>query len=165
MILICLMPPRSHIARHSPAPRSEILRQWIADGAEWGKHWAFRKTSFGPGHRVQKSIHRRGGFPKALQRGTGAFARSDRGRWIRRLSLDLTGSRLATTKSTLLFADGLADAYEKLGLGCCVQSTTASEWAWPWLDAGPLRPTQAASKVTPNGQLGPGVIGSVDCTQ
>ena len=54
-------PPKSHKARLTAA-QVDVLRRWIAEGAVWGKHWAFElpvKASVQPPHSHAFAVVRR----------------------------------------------------------------------------------------------------------
>ncbi len=80
-------PPKSHKPRLSPA-QAGVIRRWIAEGAVWGKHWAFEKPVKTPvqGHPVDHFVSARlskAGLTLAPAAPVHTLAR--------RLSFDLTG--------------------------------------------------------------------------
>ncbi|WP_133796446.1 PSD1 and planctomycete cytochrome C domain-containing protein [Prosthecobacter fusiformis] len=80
-------PPKSHKPRLNPE-QADVIRRWIAQGAVWGKHWAFEKPvkTKVTGHPVDHFITAR--LSKAgLQMAPQAPAHT----LLRRLSFDLTG--------------------------------------------------------------------------
>ncbi|MBL8209045.1 MAG: DUF1549 domain-containing protein, partial [Blastocatellia bacterium] len=77
-----LMPPaRSHKARLTEKEVA-TLRQWIAEGAPWGKHWSFEKPVRGPGSSIDAYTE-----PRLAAKNPEA----PRHTLARRISFDLTG--------------------------------------------------------------------------
>ena len=106
------MPPRGHDKQLTTAEK-EILRQWIAGGAEWAGHWAFetprpqeppacRNTDW-PLDPLDQFV-----LAKLQQRELGPAPRADRRTLIRRASFDLTGLP-PTVKDVRQFVDDPAD--------------------------------------------------------
>jgi hypothetical protein len=83
------MPPPKSGRQLTPA-QIETLRQWVAQGAKWGTHWAFsppkRSDPPIPGHPIDAFIHK-----KLTDAGLKPSPETDPERLIRRLALDLTG--------------------------------------------------------------------------
>ncbi len=84
------MPPKNAGERLKPA-QIELLKKWIAEGAEYSPHWAFIKPKpttppKGNGHPIDAFIQTR-----LLKEGLKMSPEADRPTLIRRLSLDLLG--------------------------------------------------------------------------
>jgi hypothetical protein len=81
-------PPKS--GRQLTPSQTETLKQWVAQGAKWGTHWAFtsakRTEPPAPGHPIDAFVHRKLG-----EKGLKPSPETDPERLIRRLALDLTG--------------------------------------------------------------------------
>lgn len=127
-------PPDSHrkpLAEHE----IDILRRWIADGAIWGKHWAFEKPSrpnmdASETHPVDAFIHKR------LEReGVKPSPEADRRTLIRRLTLDLTGLPPTADEVEAFVADPSPHAYEKRVDRLLQSEHYGERMAWPWLEA------------------------------
>ncbi|EMI20910.1 secreted protein containing DUF1549 [Rhodopirellula maiorica SM1] len=127
-------PPQSH---RKPLSQSEIdiLRRWIAEGAEWGNHWAFEppvrpqvpKSAANP---IDYFVHNR-----LEQHGLRPSGEADRRTLIRRVTLDLIGLPPTPAEVDAFLNDESADAYGKL-VDRLLQSPHYGErMAWPWLDA------------------------------
>jgi Protein of unknown function (DUF1553)/Protein of unknown function (DUF1549)/Planctomycete cytochrome C len=81
-------PPKS--GRQLTPTQIDTLRQWIAQGARWGTHWAFnavkRTDPPAPGNPIDGFIQK-----KLTEAGLKPSPETDPERLIRRLALDLTG--------------------------------------------------------------------------
>ncbi|WP_345684455.1 PSD1 and planctomycete cytochrome C domain-containing protein [Novipirellula caenicola] len=127
-------PPQSH---RKPLSQSEIeiLRRWIAEGAEWGSHWAFEKPVR---PEVPKSEANAIDFfirKRLQQNNLRPSVQADRRTLIRRVTLDLTGLPPTPEQVEAFVADDSPAAYENL-VDRLLQSPHYGErMAWPWLDA------------------------------
>lgn len=126
-----VMPTPKSNRKLSEAQR-QLLKQWIDDGAKWGRHWAFE--------RIEK--------PKIPQSDAknpiDAFVRAKLAekKWqssppaapatlLRRLALDLTGLPPTPEEIQAFAKDGYAKTVQRL-----LESPRFGErWAWDWLDA------------------------------
>jgi hypothetical protein len=134
---------------HMPPPKSgkaltknqvELIRRWIAEGAEWKGHWAFLKpvrpevpNVDDPGF-VRNPIDR---FllARQLQAGLRHAPEADRDTLIRRLSLDLLGLPPSLEVLNHFREDTKADWYERLVDHLLLQSEDYGErMALFWLD-------------------------------
>ncbi|MBK1833822.1 PSD1 and planctomycete cytochrome C domain-containing protein [Roseibacillus ishigakijimensis] len=86
-------PPKNH--RQLKGEEKELIRRWIAEGAEWGRHWSFEpiKKPAVPGgedHSVRNEID---AFVRARLRGKGLTPspEAEPETLLRRVALDLTG--------------------------------------------------------------------------
>lgn len=131
------MPPAS--SKLGPLSKSEIetLKQWVAEGAEYQKHWSFippqeprlpeRASS---AHPIDRLIRAR-----LVQRGVTQQPEADRATLIRRLSFDLTGLPPTPDELNAFVADDSADAYEKLVDRLLSSERYGERMAVDWLDA------------------------------
>ncbi|MCA9262545.1 MAG: PSD1 domain-containing protein, partial [Planctomycetales bacterium] len=118
----------------------ETLREWIADGAPWGQHWAFlpparptppTETSQAPwgvnpiDAFVLAGIHQAGWNPEPP---------ADRSTWLRRLSLDLIGLPPTPTELSSFLADSSPTAYERQVDRLLRSQHYGERWARWWLD-------------------------------
>ena len=131
-----MMPtPKSHKAP-LPAAQVEILRRWIAEGAPWGKHWAFERprrmeppgdgTVANPVDRwVQAEWKRAGieGKPPA-----------DPAVLLRRVSFDLTGLPPTRTEREAYLADRDPGAWERVVERLLDSPHFGERMAMWWLD-------------------------------
>ena len=106
--------------------QKQLLKQWIAEGAKWGKHWAFEpvirpKVPAGAKHPIDAFVRQ-----KLAAAGLAPNPPATRETLVRRLSLDLTGLP--------------PDPAEKAEPAALIEKLLASphfgeRWAWDWLDA------------------------------
>jgi len=133
------MPP----AEHGPGltePERELIRRWLAGGAEYDLHWAYvpvqrpAEPEVNQTKWVQNPIDR---FILAKLEGLGLEPEPpvDRAKLLRRLALDLTG--LAPTPELLqeFLADPSPSAYERAVDRLLAEPTYGEHWARMWLDA------------------------------
>ncbi|MCP5541315.1 MAG: PSD1 domain-containing protein [Akkermansiaceae bacterium] len=132
-------PPDSNLVLSNS--EKTLLRQWIAEGAEYEEHWAFTplaKPPFPGGtegrDRPENPIDR---FVAARLRDEGLeFApEADRPTLVRRVTLDLTGLPPAPEAVAKFVADPDPDAYEKLVDELLRSRHYGERMALPWLDA------------------------------
>jgi hypothetical protein len=116
---IRLMPPaHSHKARLTTTEVARI-REWIAQGAQWGKHWSFEPPVRGKGTTIDAYVNAR------LKNANGPAPRHT---LARRVSFDLTG--LPPTKEMLA-----EPSYEKLVDRLLASEHFGERMAMWWLDA------------------------------
>jgi len=134
------MPPKESGKTLGPA-QVELLRRWIAEGAPWGRHWAFEPM-------------RRPGIPKidgahhpidALVRATLAreagppvlptAPEAPRPTLLRRLSLDLTGLPPSPAEVEAFVADPSPKAYEREVDRLLASPRFGERMAWEWMEA------------------------------
>jgi len=127
------MPPVSSGLTLSP---SEIatLRQWVAEGAKWQKHWSFIppvRPDVPPGMNaidffVQQRLEKEGLKPSA---------EANRETLIRRVSLDLTGLPPTPSEIDAFLKDRSPNAYEKVLDRLLASPRYGERMAFRWLDA------------------------------
>ncbi len=125
------MPPSDHAVQLT-ATQKNLLRQWIAEGAEYQRHWAFvsptrpiTKTRNAIDEIVRRELSRRGWKPSP---------RADRLTLIRRLSLDLTGLPPTPDEVDAFVTDRSANAYEKQVDRLLASPRFGERMAMWWLD-------------------------------
>jgi mono/diheme cytochrome c family protein len=112
------MPPKNS-GKTLSKTEIELLRRWIAEGAEWQKHWAFVRP-VRPAEPPLKDMHwARGAIDRfVLARlesdGLKPSPEASRETLIRRLSFDLTGLPPTPKEVDAFLADKSEQAYEKL---------------------------------------------------
>jgi mono/diheme cytochrome c family protein len=118
----------------------ELLRRWIAEGADMSQHWAFVAPKRPPLPQVRNTHWPRNGIDlfvlarlEAL--GLQPAPEADRNTLIRRVTLDLTGLPPTPDEVDAFLADQRPDAYERL-VDRLLQSVHYGErMALDWLDA------------------------------
>lgn len=133
------MPPVAH-GDALPPQEIAIIEQWISDGANWEEHWAYEPEVV---HPVE--------VPAALAdwgqneidayvlsamdaQGLAPNPEEDRGRLLRRLSLDLIGLPPTWDEVRAFEADSSADAFAKQVDRLLARPEFGERWAAPWLD-------------------------------
>lgn len=129
-----LMPPPDSHRKPLTAKESEILRNWIAQGAPWGKHWAFEKPvkeavpagvnsvdHFVREKLAEEELVFSGPAPKHTQ--------------IRRLSLDLTGLPPTAEEARAFLQDESPQAWDAAVERVLNSPHLGERLAMWWLDA------------------------------
>jgi len=130
-------PPDSH--KHLTDAQKDILKRWIAQGAEYQPHWAYVMPSR-PTMPVVKN-------KKAVRNAIDAFIvenleaknlkpsrEADRRTLLRRLSLDLIGLPPPPEEMAAFLADKRPDAYERQVERLLASPHFGERMAVPWLD-------------------------------
>jgi len=133
-----LMPPaESH--KHLAPAQKEMLKAWIASGAEYQAHWAYVK----PERTDPPKVKNRKRVENAIDsfivhhletRGIQSSSEADRRTLLRRLSLDLTGLPPSMDELAGFLADKSADAYERQVDRLLSSAHYGERMAVPWLD-------------------------------
>ena len=119
----------------------ELIRQWIAGGAEWSEHWAFVKPTR---PLVPKTLNTARSVRNAIDafiiaqldaKGLSPSPEADKRTLIRRLTLDLTGLPPTPQEINAFLADDSPEAYERLVDRLMASPRYGERMAWPWLDA------------------------------
>ena len=106
--------------------QKQLLKQWVAEGAKWGKHWAFEPVKrptvpTGAKHPIDALVR-----AKLKEQGLTPAPRADEATLARRLSLDLTGLPPVPNQTSPL--DTQIDHL-------LASPQFGERWAWDWLDA------------------------------
>lgn len=134
-----VMPP-PETQKPLSAEQRELLRRWIAAGAEYAPHWAFVSPQRPPFPNVRTTTWPRNQIDLfVLQRleveGLSPAPDADRATWLRRVYLDLTGLPPSPHDARDFLEDSAADAYERV-VDRLLQSPRYGErMAMHWLDA------------------------------
>ena len=118
-----------------PTPKSKrklsesqkaLLKQWVAEGAKWGKHWAFEPVTrpaipAGATHPIDAFVR-----AKLSAKGLKPAPKASPETLVRRLSLDLTGLPPAESRT-----QNINSKIEEL----LASPHFGERWAWDWLDA------------------------------
>ena len=113
----------------------DLLKRWIDEGAQWGKHWSFepfkRPTLVaGSVHPIDVMVDGR------LQKeGVPASDPAPRHTLIRRLSLDLTGLPPTAADTQAFLSDTAPGAWERVVDRLLKSNAFGERMAWDWLDA------------------------------
>lgn len=129
------MPPGSAHRRELSEEEIAALRQWIATGAEWGRHWSFEKPvrpelPHSDLHPIDAFVRNR------LERdGIQPAPTAPRRTLIRRLSFDLTGLPPTQDEVAAFVADDSPQAYEIVVDRLLDSPHYGERMAMWWLDA------------------------------
>ena len=127
--------------------QKQLVKQWIAEGAKWGRHWAFEPVKrppvpAGAKHPIDAFVR-----AKLAEKKMAPAARADEATLVRRLCLDLTGlppdpgvESSGMSGRSKPAGSELETKNLTLGTATLVDRLLASEhfgerWAWDWLDA------------------------------
>ncbi len=128
-------PPKAH--KELTPTQIETLKRWVAEGAQWGKHWAFEKIERPVVPKIEGATNPIDAFVRArLQReGLQPSPEAPRETLIRRLSLDLTGLPPSPEEVDAFLADTAPGAYERVADRLLASPHYGERMALPWLDA------------------------------
>ncbi len=135
------MPPKGKPLRPE---QIEQLRRWIARGADWPRHWAYRPlrkpplphvgpVSLALRHWPRTAIDR---FilEKLVERGRTPAPPADPRTLLRRVSLDLIGLPPTPADLAAFLADEAPDAYERVVDRLLASPQYGERWARHWMD-------------------------------
>jgi hypothetical protein len=119
--------------------QQQLLRQWIAEGAEYQPHWAFVPPRQEPLPPVRQTDWPRNAIDYfVLGRLEAAGLRpappADRYTLVRRLYLDLIGLPPTPEEADAFVQDPAPDAYERIVDGLLASPHYGERWARRWLD-------------------------------
>ncbi len=133
-----LMPPPKTGDKLS-SKQIEVLEQWIAQGADWPEHWAFKA----PVSPAIPTVNDRGWVKDPLdafvlakleKEGMAPETEATRESWLRRASLDLTGIAPTPAELDAFLKDTSATAYEKQVDRLLASPRYGERQAQDWLD-------------------------------
>ncbi len=149
-----MMPPPK-AKRQLSAAQKDLVRQWVAEGAKWGKHWAFTPP-------VRPSVPDVPEFAAASLHPVDAFVcarlareklapspAADKGTLLRRLSLDLIGLPPTLPELDAFLADTAPGAYERQVERLLASPHYGERWGRDWLDAARYADTNGFEKDAP----------------
>jgi hypothetical protein len=121
--------------------QKELLKRWVQEGAPWGEHWAFVAPKKSPVPKPDPVLGttRNGIDAFVLERlakeGLKQAPEADKGRLLRRVTLDLTGLPPTPQEVAAFIADPAPDAYEKAVDRLLASPRYGERMVWEWLDA------------------------------
>ncbi|WP_145084237.1 DUF1553 domain-containing protein [Aureliella helgolandensis] len=139
------MPPADFGSGLTPV-ETDIIRQWIADGAELPEHWSFvppKRPSLPLASQHATSDHEHSWTESAIDRfvlveqekhGLAPSPRAGRGELLRRLSLDLIGLPPTVDQIDAFEQDPLPGAYQRQVERLLASPAYGEHWARKWLD-------------------------------
>jgi len=147
------MPPPSEVKRLSPAQK-DVLKRWIAAGAEYAPHWAFVAPRVAPPPAVKNPAWVRTPvdafvLAKLEAAGLSPQKEADRGILARRVALDLTGLPPTPEEADAFLKDPAPDAYEKYVDRLLASPHYGERWARRWLDLARYADTNGYEKDRP----------------
>ncbi|APZ95158.1 PSD1 and planctomycete cytochrome C domain-containing protein [Fuerstiella marisgermanici] len=134
-----VMPPPSVEKKISPK-EAALLKQWIAEGAEYSEHWAFvppQRPPLPEGSSDELHANAIDAFVAArrTEQGLSPSKPADQITLIRRAYLDLLGLPPSPQQVDAFVADKRPDAYERLVDGLLESPHFGERWGRWWLDA------------------------------
>lgn len=134
-----LMPP-SDSKKSLTTMQIEMLRRWIAQGAQWGEHWAFVPPKVTPVPRVEVAGWARNpidAFVAAQHQNLGVphAPAAAKKTLVRRVTLDLTGLPPSVPEVDAFLRDNRPDAYGRLVDRLLDSPRYGEQQARYWLDA------------------------------
>ncbi|MBT4866079.1 MAG: DUF1549 domain-containing protein, partial [Planctomycetaceae bacterium] len=133
-----MMPPPDALKPLSAAQK-EILKRWIADGAQYAEHWAFSPPKRVGPPTASKSAWSRNTIDRfVLKRleaaGLAPSPEAKRHAWLRRVTLDLTGLPPTIEELDAFAADDSPHAESKIVDRLLMSEEHAERMAMHWLD-------------------------------
>jgi hypothetical protein len=132
-----IMPPPKANKKLTPAQK-ELLQRWIAEGAPWGRHWAFERIERPtvPSPAVQQA-HPVDAFvqTRLAEEGLELAPEAAPHTLLRRLSFDLTGLPPAPETARRFLAHPDSETWKTLTLELLQSNAHAERMAMWWLDA------------------------------
>lgn len=134
-----MMPPPGH-GKRLEAREVELLRRWIAEGANYAVHWAYqipKKAALPEVPEFAKFTQTPIDHFTAAQmkaHGLAPSEEADKATLIRRVSLDLTGLPPTDEELAAFLADTADGAYERLVDRLLKKPAYGEHWAHLWLD-------------------------------
>lgn len=123
---------------HLSADEIAILKKWIRQGAEWGKHWAYdpvkKENVPDVQHEWIKGNIDRFIYEKAAEQQLTPSPEADKATLLRRLSLDLTGLPPSDSLAQEYLRSSTDDAYEKLVDALLASPAYGERWTALWMD-------------------------------
>src|SRR5262245_7943919 len=134
--------------------QKEILKRWIAAGAEYRQHWAFVKPTQAPLPSVSRPDWPRNPMDHFVlarldKEGLNPSPAADRYTLVRRVCLDLVGLQPTPEEADAFVHDPAPDAYERLVDRLLASPHYGERWARRWLDLARYADTNGYEKDRP----------------
>jgi hypothetical protein len=134
--------------------KKEILKRWIAEGAEYTTPWAFVPPRRPEVPAVKDAVRARNPIDRFVlarldKEGLSPSPEADRHTLVRRLYLDLIGLPPSAEEADAFLADARPDAYERLVDQLLASPTYGERWARRWLDLARYADTNGYEKDRP----------------
>ncbi len=133
------MPPAESEKKLTPH-QIDLLKRWIAEGADYTGHWSFQPVKAPAAPEVDPKLTVRTAIDRCVfemleKEGLQPSAEADRATLIRRLTLDLTGLPPTLAEIDAFIKDESPDAYEKVVDRLLASPHYGERMALAWLDA------------------------------
>ncbi|MGB8168803.1 MAG: DUF1549 domain-containing protein, partial [Chthoniobacteraceae bacterium] len=133
-----VMPPPATKKELTPEQR-DVLKRWVAAGAEYKAHWAFVAPQQAPVPAVKQTDWPHNEIDRFIlarleSEGLKPSPEADRYTLARRVSLDLIGLPTTPEEADAFVNDAAPDAYEKLVDRLLASPHYGERWARRWLD-------------------------------
>jgi hypothetical protein len=134
--------------------QKQLLRQWIAEGAQYDLHWSFISPKKAALPQIQTKEWARHPIDHFVLHSLDAAGltpavEADRYQWLRRVSLDLTGLPPTVQEADTFAADTGDDAFEKVVDRLLDNEAFGEKWARMWLDLARYADTKGYEKDNP----------------
>lgn len=134
---VMMPPPESNLALNDY--EIEVLKRWIAQGAEWQPHWAFQAPKKSPLPQPSNAEWAQNPIDLFIlsrleQEGLQHSNEASKEKLIRRLSFDLRGLPPSLNEIKAFVEDEAPEAYEKLVDQLLSEDTYGERMAMEWLD-------------------------------
>jgi hypothetical protein len=144
-------PPES--GRKLTEQEVEQIKQWIAAGAEYSRHWSYEPPQRATPPEVDDAGWCRNDIDRFVlsrleKAGLRPEPEADRHRMLRRLALDLVGLPPTPEESDAFAADDRPDAYERQVDRLLASPAYGEHWARKWLDLARYADTTGYEKDT-----------------
>jgi mono/diheme cytochrome c family protein len=148
-----VMPP-PHTKNPLTESQKQILKQWVAAGAEYKPHWAFVPPKQVPLPKVKHASWPRNPIDyfvlaRLEREGLQPSPEADRYTLVRRLYLDLIGLPPTPADADAFMDDQSSDAYDKLVTKLLDSPHYGERWARRWLDLARYADTNGYEKDRP----------------
>ena len=134
--------------------QKQLLRRWIAEGAEYKPHWSFVVPQHAPSPKVKRTDWAKNPIDdfvlaKLEAEGLSPSPEADRYTLVRRLYLDLIGLPPTLEEANAFVHDSAPDVYERLVDKLLASPHYGERWARRWLDLARYADTNGYEKDRP----------------
>ena len=148
-----VMPPPA-AKKELTAEQKNILKRWVAEGAEYQPHWAFARPVQSPLPKVHDQAWGRNQIDHFVlarleKEGLKPSPRANKYTLVRRLYLDLIGLPPTPEQTDAFVSDASPDAYEHLVDQLLASPHYGERWARRWLDLARYADTNGFEKDAP----------------